>query len=71
MEALIEMQEQKVVRYLGVTGHYRPDALMEAINRHPFDYDFDGDECGRFAYSQFYRCSCCRWRWRSRWALSG
>ena len=30
MEALLEMQEQKVVRYLGVTGHYRPDALMEA-----------------------------------------
>jgi aryl-alcohol dehydrogenase-like predicted oxidoreductase len=37
MEALIEMQEQKVVRFLGVTGHYRPDALMDAINRHPFD----------------------------------
>jgi hypothetical protein len=37
MEALLEMQEQKVVRYLGVTGHYRPDALIEAINRHPFD----------------------------------
>ncbi len=37
MEALIEMQEQKVVRFLGVTGHYRPDALMGAINRHPFD----------------------------------
>src|ERR1700722_9201464 len=27
MEALIEMQDQKVVRYLGVTGHYRPEAL--------------------------------------------
>lgn len=37
MEALVEMQEQKVVRYLGVTGHYRPDALIDAINRHPFD----------------------------------
>ena len=37
MEALVEMQEQKVVRFLGVTGHYRPDALMDAINRHPFD----------------------------------
>jgi aryl-alcohol dehydrogenase-like predicted oxidoreductase len=31
------MQEQKVVRYLGVTGHYRPDALIDAISRHPFD----------------------------------
>jgi aryl-alcohol dehydrogenase-like predicted oxidoreductase len=37
MEALLEMQQQKVVRFLGITGHYRPDALMECINRHPFD----------------------------------
>jgi aryl-alcohol dehydrogenase-like predicted oxidoreductase len=37
MEALIEMQQQKVVRFLGVTGHYRPDSLMDAIHRHPFD----------------------------------
>jgi aryl-alcohol dehydrogenase-like predicted oxidoreductase len=37
LEALLEMQDQKVVRYLGVTGHYRPDALIEAISRHPFD----------------------------------
>ena len=37
MEALVEMKEQKVVRHLGLTGHYRPDALMEGINRYPFD----------------------------------
>lgn len=37
MEALVAMHEQKVVRYLGVTGHYRPDALMEALHRHDFD----------------------------------
>ncbi|KAA6463149.1 aldo/keto reductase [Acidobacteria bacterium AB60] len=37
MEALLEMQQQKVVRYLGITGHYRPDALMECIHRHDFD----------------------------------
>lgn len=37
MEALLEMQQQKVVRFLGVTGHYRPEALIDAINRHPFD----------------------------------
>jgi aryl-alcohol dehydrogenase-like predicted oxidoreductase len=37
IEALIEMQQQKVVRNLGVTGHYRPEALMECIRRHPFD----------------------------------
>ncbi|HKM81206.1 MAG TPA: aldo/keto reductase [Candidatus Acidoferrum sp.] len=37
MEALLQMQEQKVVRFLGVTGHYRPEALIDAVNRHPFD----------------------------------
>jgi aryl-alcohol dehydrogenase-like predicted oxidoreductase len=37
MEALLEAREQKIVRYLGITGHYRPDALMEAIHRYPFD----------------------------------
>jgi aryl-alcohol dehydrogenase-like predicted oxidoreductase len=37
MEALIEMHEQKVVRFVGVTGHYRPEALMECIHRHDFD----------------------------------
>jgi len=36
-EALLEMKEQKVVRYLGVTGHYRPDVLIECIRRYPFD----------------------------------
>jgi uncharacterized protein len=37
MEALLQMQEQKVVRFLGVTGHYRPEALIDAVNHHPFD----------------------------------
>ena len=37
MEALLEMQEQKVVRHLGITGHFRPDARIECIQRHPFD----------------------------------
>jgi aryl-alcohol dehydrogenase-like predicted oxidoreductase len=37
MEALLAAREQKTVRYLGITGHYRPDALMEAIHRYPFD----------------------------------
>jgi uncharacterized protein len=37
MEALLEMQQQKVVRFLGVTGHYRPEALIDAVARHPFD----------------------------------
>ena len=37
MEALLEMKDQKVVRHLGITGHFRPDALMECIHRYPFD----------------------------------
>jgi uncharacterized protein len=37
MEALLQAREQKIVRYLGITGHYRPDALIEAIHRYPFD----------------------------------
>ena len=37
MEALLEMKQQNVVRFLGVTGHYRPEALIDAVNRYPFD----------------------------------
>jgi len=37
MEALLEMKEQKVVRHLGITGHFRPEPLMECIRRYPFD----------------------------------
>jgi hypothetical protein len=37
MEALLEARDQKIVRYLGITGHYRPDSLIEAIHRYSFD----------------------------------
>lgn len=37
MEALLQAREQKLVRYLGVTGHFRPEALVQAIQRFPFD----------------------------------
>jgi aryl-alcohol dehydrogenase-like predicted oxidoreductase len=37
MEALRQAHEQKMVRHLGVTGHYRPEALVESIRRYPFD----------------------------------
>ncbi|MGA2329668.1 MAG: aldo/keto reductase [Bryobacteraceae bacterium] len=37
MEALIQARDRKMVRYLGVTGHFRPEPLAEAIRRHPFD----------------------------------
>jgi uncharacterized protein len=37
MEALLEARDQKMVRFLGLTGHHRPESLMEAIRRFPFD----------------------------------
>jgi aryl-alcohol dehydrogenase-like predicted oxidoreductase len=37
MEALQEAREQKITRYLGVTGHADPQVLVEAIRRFPFD----------------------------------
>jgi aryl-alcohol dehydrogenase-like predicted oxidoreductase len=37
MEALIQARDQKMVRHLGVTGRFRPEALMECIRRFPFD----------------------------------
>ena len=55
MEALLEMKEQKVVRNLGITGHYRPDALMEGIKRYPFDTHPDGHERRRPAPLQLQR----------------
>ncbi len=37
MEALIQAREQGLVKNLGITGHFRPDCLIEAIRRYPFD----------------------------------
>ena len=37
LEALMQARHQKMVRYLGVTGRFRPDALMESIRRFQFD----------------------------------
>jgi aryl-alcohol dehydrogenase-like predicted oxidoreductase len=37
LEALIQARDQKMVRYLGITGHFRPEPLADAIQRHPFD----------------------------------
>jgi len=37
MEALLEAREQKMVRFLGLTGHHRPEPLIAAIRRFPFD----------------------------------
>jgi predicted aldo/keto reductase-like oxidoreductase len=37
IEALQQAREQKMVRFLGVTGHADPEVLMEALRRFPFD----------------------------------
>src|SRR5215475_12389856 len=37
MEAFTKMQDEKVVRCLGVAAHYHPEPIIELINRHPFD----------------------------------
>ena len=37
MEALLQARDQKMVRYLGITGHFRPEPLIECIHRYPFD----------------------------------
>lgn len=37
VKAMQEARDQKLVRFLGVTGHADPDVLLEAIRRFPFD----------------------------------
>jgi aryl-alcohol dehydrogenase-like predicted oxidoreductase len=37
VKAMQEAREQKLVRFLGVTGHADPDVLLEALRRFPFD----------------------------------
>ncbi len=37
MEAMQQAREQKLVRFLGITGHTEPGALMEAMRRFAFD----------------------------------
>lgn len=37
IRALEKARDEKMVRYLGITGHYDPAVLKEAIDRYPFD----------------------------------
>ena len=37
MEALLQAKDQKMVRFLGITGHFRPEPLIDCIHRYPFD----------------------------------
>ena len=37
LEALMEAREQKIARFVGITGHADPVAMKEALERHDFD----------------------------------
>ncbi len=37
LEAMHRARDQKVVRFLGITGHYDPDLLIEGLRRFAFD----------------------------------
>jgi aryl-alcohol dehydrogenase-like predicted oxidoreductase len=37
LEALVQARDQKMVRYLGITGHYDPVVLAQALQRFDFD----------------------------------
>ena len=37
LEALVRARDEKMVRFLGITGHFDPAPLMEGIRRFPFD----------------------------------
>jgi aryl-alcohol dehydrogenase-like predicted oxidoreductase len=37
IEALVSARDQKIVRHLGITGHFDPAVLAKAIDRFPFD----------------------------------
>ena len=37
MEALLQAKDQKMVGFLGITGHFRPEPLIDCIHRYPFD----------------------------------
>jgi aryl-alcohol dehydrogenase-like predicted oxidoreductase len=37
IEAMQKARDQKMVRFLGITGHFDPEVLMKGIERFPFD----------------------------------
>jgi hypothetical protein len=37
IKALEKARDEKVVRFLGITGHYDPDVLRSGLQRYPFD----------------------------------
>jgi aryl-alcohol dehydrogenase-like predicted oxidoreductase len=37
IKALEEAKEQKIVRFVGITGHHEPNIIAEGLSRYPFD----------------------------------
>lgn len=37
LEAMLQARDQKMIRYIGITGHFDPDVLAKAIRRYEFD----------------------------------
>ena len=54
MEALLQAREQKMVRYLGVTGHFRPEPLGGSHPAPPLRHHPDGRQRGRQASLQLH-----------------
>ena len=55
LEALLHAREQKMVRYLGVTGHSDPEVLMECLRRFDFDQILMALNAADAAPPQLYR----------------
>ena len=55
IEALQQAREQKLVRFLGITGHTDSEVLMEAIRRFPFDnilLALNAADCHHLSFSE-------------------
>ncbi len=37
IKAFEEAKEQKIVKYIGITGHHEPDIIVKGLERYPFD----------------------------------
>ena len=84
LEAFQRAKEQKLVRFLGLSGHTDPDVLAEAIRRFPFDTVLMAGGLAAKPDSAVGFCRepctprtpgicpskrrCCPWPWRRRWA---
>ena len=71
MEALVEAREQKMVRFLGLTGHHRPDVADGGHPPLPVRRDPAGPQRRRPAPPQLLERSSCRWRVEKQMGIIG